>query len=159
MDQYNISGVPITADDRRLVGIITRRDLRFLESGETPVAEIMTKTGLVTATGTVSLDEAEKILMANKVEKLLLIDTAGLLTGLITIKDIDMMKRFPSACKDRQGRLRVGAAVAYSPVAWYGPVAFGGSFTVWGRYAAVGGGASGWVSRAIVVPALCAPGS
>ena len=55
--------------------------------------------------------------------------------------------------------LRVGAAVAYSPVAWYGPVAFGGSFTVWGRYAAVGGGASGWVSRAIVVPALCAPGS
>jgi IMP dehydrogenase len=85
MDQYNISGVPITADNRRLVGIITRRDLRFLESGETPVAEIMTKTGLVTATGTVSLDEAEKILMANKVEKLLLIDAAGLLTGLITI--------------------------------------------------------------------------
>ncbi|MFM8435858.1 MAG: IMP dehydrogenase, partial [Planctomycetia bacterium] len=99
MDQHNIAGVPITADGRRLVGIITRRDLRFLESGETPVAEIMTKTGLVTATGTVSLDDAEKILMANKVEKLLLVDPAGLLTGLITIKDIDMMKRFPSACK------------------------------------------------------------
>jgi IMP dehydrogenase len=111
MDQYNISGVPITAEDRRLVGIITRRDLRFLESGETPIAEIMTKTGLVTATGNVSLDEAEKILMANKVEKLLLVDGQGLLTGLITIKDIDMMKRFPNACKDRQGRLRVGAAV------------------------------------------------
>ncbi|MGI9178728.1 MAG: IMP dehydrogenase [Pirellulales bacterium] len=111
MDQYNISGVPITADGRRLVGIITRRDLRFLESGETPIAEIMTKSGLVTATGNVSLDEAEKILMANKVEKLLLVDPAGLLTGLITIKDIDMMKRFPKACKDRQGRLRVGAAV------------------------------------------------
>ncbi|MFM8734705.1 MAG: IMP dehydrogenase [Pirellulales bacterium] len=111
MDQYNISGVPITDDGRRLVGIITRRDLRFLESGETPIAEIMTKSGLVTATGTVSLDEAEKILMANKVEKLLLVDERGLLTGLITIKDIDMMKRFPKACKDRQGRLRVGAAV------------------------------------------------
>ena len=111
MDQYNISGVPITAEDRRLVGIITRRDLRFLESGETPIAEIMTKSGLVTATGAVSLAEAEKILMANKVEKLLLVDAAGLLTGLITIKDIDMMKRFPNACKDRQGRLRVGGAV------------------------------------------------
>jgi IMP dehydrogenase len=111
MDQYNISGVPITDEGRRLVGIITRRDLRFLESGETPIAEIMTKSGLVTATGTVSLDEAEKILMANKVEKLLLVDGQGLLTGLITIKDIDMMKRFPNACKDRQGRLRVGAAV------------------------------------------------
>ena len=111
MDQFNISGVPITADGKKLVGIITRRDLRFLESGETPVAEIMTREGLVTATGTVSLDEAEKILMANKVEKLLLVDAAGLLTGLITIKDIDMMKRFPNACKDRQGRLRVGAAV------------------------------------------------
>ena len=111
MDQYNISGVPITAEDRRLVGIITRRDLRFLESGETPISEIMTKSGLVTATGAVSLAEAEKILMANKVEKLLLVDAAGLLTGLITIKDIDMMKRFPNACKDRQGRLRVGAAI------------------------------------------------
>jgi len=111
MDQQNISGVPITADGRRLVGIITRRDLRFLESGETPIAEIMTKSGLVTATGTVSLDEAETILMANKVEKLLLVDAQGLLTGLITIKDIDMMKRFPNACKDRQGRLRVGAAI------------------------------------------------
>ena len=111
MDQFNISGVPITVDGKKLVGIITRRDLRFLESGETPVAEIMTREGLVTATGTVSLDEAEKILMANKVEKLLLVDAAGLLTGLITIKDIDMMKRFPNACKDRHGRLRVGAAV------------------------------------------------
>lgn len=111
MDQFNISGVPITAVGKKLVGIITRRDLRFLESGETPVAEIMTREGLVTATGNVSLDEAEKILMANKVEKLLLVDAGGLLTGLITIKDIDMMKRFPDACKDRQGRLRVGAAV------------------------------------------------
>ena len=111
MAQSNISGVPITTDGKKLVGIITKRDLRFLERGDTPIAEIMTRTGLVTATGEVSLDEAEKILMANKVEKLLLVDGQGLLTGLITIKDIDMMKRFPNACKDRQGRLRVGAAV------------------------------------------------
>ena len=111
MKKYRISGVPITAGGRRLVGIITRRDLRFLESGDTPIAGIMTSAGLVTATGTVTLDEAEKILMANKVEKLLLVDAAGHLTGLITIKDIDMMKRFPNACKDPQGRLRVGAAV------------------------------------------------
>jgi IMP dehydrogenase len=81
MDQANISGVPITTEGRKLVGIITRRDLRFLESGETPIADIMTKTGLVTATGNVSLDEAEKILMANKVEKLLLVDAAGILKG------------------------------------------------------------------------------
>ncbi|NBV44523.1 MAG: IMP dehydrogenase [Planctomycetia bacterium] len=111
MDQHNISGVPITVAGRKLAGIITRRDLRFLDRGDTPIADIMTRSGLVTATGAVSLDEAEKILMANKVEKLLLVDAAGLLTGLITIKDIDMMKRFPNACKDRQGRLRVGAAV------------------------------------------------
>ena len=71
----------------------------------------MTREKLVTATGTVTLEEAEKILMANKVEKLLLVDENYTLTGLITIKDIDMMKRFPQACKDRQGRLRVGAAV------------------------------------------------
>jgi IMP dehydrogenase len=71
----------------------------------------MTREPLVTATGTVTLEEAEKILMANKVEKLLLVDDKYRLTGLITIKDIDMMRRFPRACKDRQGRLRVGAAV------------------------------------------------
>jgi IMP dehydrogenase len=111
MEQFNISGVPITVEGGRLAGIITKRDLRFLESGETPVAEIMTASSLVTATGNVSLEQAEKILMANKVEKLLLVDEKNLLTGLITIKDIDMMKRFPRACKDGIGRLRVGAAV------------------------------------------------
>ena len=111
MAQSNISGVPITTEGQKLVGIITKRDLRFLESGDTPIAEIMTQVGLVTATGTVTLDEAEKVLMANKVEKLLLVDEMGVLTGLITIKDIDMLKRFPNACKDNHGRLRVGAAV------------------------------------------------
>ena len=111
MDQYNVSGLPITAADGRLAGIITRRDLRFLENWDLPIADVMTREGLVTATGTVTLEEAEKILMTKKVEKLLLVDEDFRLTGLITIKDIDMMRRFPQACKDGQGRLRVGAAV------------------------------------------------
>lgn len=111
MDLHNVSGVPITLADGTLCGILTRRDLRFLEQSDLPIARVMTKEGLVTATGTVSLEEAEKILTAKKVEKLLLVDESYKLTGLITIKDIDMMKRFPQACKDRQGRLRVGAAV------------------------------------------------
>jgi IMP dehydrogenase len=110
MDQHNVSGVPITTG-RRLTGIITRRDLRFLEDTRLKVADVMTRENLVTATGTVTLEEAEKILMAKKVEKLLLVDENYTLTGLITIKDIDMMKRFPHACKDTQGRLRVGAAI------------------------------------------------
>ncbi|MEX2560739.1 MAG: IMP dehydrogenase, partial [Pirellulales bacterium] len=111
MAQHNVSGVPITSGGGRLVGILTRRDLRFLERSDLPISEVMTREHLVTATGTVTLEQAEKILMANKVEKLLLVDENKRLTGLITIKDIDKMRRFPNACKDRQGRLRVGAAV------------------------------------------------
>jgi IMP dehydrogenase len=111
MDQHNVSGVPITKQGRQLVGIITRRDLRFLENTQLKIAEVMTRENLVTATGNVTLEEAEKILMAKKVEKLLLVDENHTLTGLITIKDIDMMKRFPDACKDAKGRLRVGAAI------------------------------------------------
>lgn len=111
MDQQNVSGVPIIEPGGRLAGIITRRDLRFLESGETPIKNVMTRQNLVTATGTVTLEEAEKILTDKKVEKLLLVDDEYKLTGLITIKDIDMMKRYPNACKDAGGRLRVGAAI------------------------------------------------
>ncbi len=112
MSQFHVSGLPITQPDGRLVGILTRRDLRFQEDTEIPIARIMTKKeNLVTATGTVTLEEAEKILMAKKVEKLLLVDESFKLTGLITIKDVDMMRRFPKACKDGQGRLRAGAAV------------------------------------------------
>jgi IMP dehydrogenase len=110
MQQHNVSGVPIT-EGSKLVGILTRRDLRFLEHGDIPIAEVMTKENLVTATGTVTLAEAERILTNKKVEKLLLVDESFNLTGLITIKDIDMMKRFPDACKDKLGRLRAGAAV------------------------------------------------
>jgi IMP dehydrogenase len=111
MAQFNVSGVPITQPDGKLAGILTRRDLRFLEDDETPIARVMSKDQLVTATGTVTLEQAEKILMVNKVEKLLLVDENYKLTGLITIKDIDKLRRFPNACKDRLGRLRVGAAV------------------------------------------------
>ncbi|GIW93754.1 MAG: inosine-5'-monophosphate dehydrogenase [Pirellulaceae bacterium] len=111
MEVHNVSGVPITEADGRLVGIITRRDLRFLENVDVPVRNVMTREHLVTVCGKVSLEEAEKILTAKKVEKLLLVDESFRLTGLITIKDIDMMKRFPRACKDELGRLRVGAAV------------------------------------------------
>jgi IMP dehydrogenase len=111
MDVHNVSGIPITEADGRLVGILTRRDLRFQEEHGLPISAVMTRENLVTATGTVTLEQAERILTAKKVEKLLLVDETYKLTGLITIKDIDMMKRFPQACKDGQGRLRVGAAV------------------------------------------------
>ncbi|WP_207396582.1 IMP dehydrogenase [Bremerella alba] len=111
MDQHHVSGVPIIGTDGKLAGIITRRDLRFLESNDLSINEVMTKDNLVTATGTVTLTEAEQILTAKKVEKLLLVDEDYKLTGLITIKDIDMMNRFPQASKDSMGRLRAGAAV------------------------------------------------
>ena len=111
MTKSRVSGVPITEADGKLVGILTRRDLRFLERNDLPIGEVMTSGDLVTATGTVTLAEAEKVLMEKKVEKLLLVDEDYKLTGLITIKDIDMMRRFPQAAKDGQGRLRVGAAV------------------------------------------------
>ena len=111
MDQANVSGIPIVHADRTLAGILTRRDLRFLENPELPISDVMTRENLVTAVGNVTLEEAEKILTGKRVEKLLLIDEERKLTGLITIRDIDMMKRFPRACKDPQGRLRVGAAI------------------------------------------------
>ncbi len=111
MDQANVSGIPIVHADRTLAGILTRRDLRFLENPDQPVSEVMTHENLVKAVGNVTLEEAERILTAKRVEKLLLVDEDSKLTGLITIRDIDMMKRFPRACKDSKGRLRVGAAI------------------------------------------------
>jgi len=110
MEQRNIGGVPIT-ENGKLKGIITRRDLRFLESKEMCVEEVMTKDKLVTAREDTSLKDAERILRENKVEKLLLVDDQYQLKGLITIKDIDKNLRFPKANKDARGRLRVGAAV------------------------------------------------
>lgn len=110
MDERNIGGVPITVNGR-LVGILTRRDLRFLESKDRPVEEVMTKDVLVTAPENTSLEDAERILLQNRVEKLLLVDDQYQLKGLITIKDIDKNLQFPQASKDPRGRLRVGAAV------------------------------------------------
>ena len=110
MDERNIGGVPITVNGR-LVGILTRRDLRFLESKERPVSEVMTRDNLVTAPEDTSLERAERILLENKVEKLLLVDEHFQLKGLITIRDIDKNLQFPRASKDSRGRLRVGAAV------------------------------------------------
>jgi IMP dehydrogenase len=110
MEQQNISGVPITVDGR-LRGILTRRDLRFLTDNEQRLEEVMTKENLVTASETTTLEAAEQILTKNKVEKLLLVDENYKLKGLITIKDIDKLTSFPQACKDRRGRLRVGAAI------------------------------------------------
>src|SRR3954469_9396856 len=89
MQRSKVSGIPIVKDGQ-LVGILTRRDLRFLENNDVPISEVMTKENLVTARGSVTLEQAEKILMAKKVEKLLLVDENNRLTGLITIKDIDM---------------------------------------------------------------------
>jgi IMP dehydrogenase len=111
MAQHNISGIPIVKPGTRdLVGIVTRRDLRFQESGDTLVRDVMT-TELVTAPVGTDLQQAQRILQERKVEKLLLIGERNELQGLITIKDIDSANRFPRACKDERGRLRVGAAV------------------------------------------------
>lgn len=108
MADHNVSGVPIV-DGGKLVGILTRRDMKFL-TNDTTIASVMTSKNLVTAAPDTSLDEAEKILNRHKVEKLLLVDAAGRLVGLITMRDIDKMRQFPRSCKDSRGRLRVGAA-------------------------------------------------
>src|SRR6266404_2601301 len=107
MEQHKVSGVPITVGGK-LKGILTRRDLRFLESHDLRIEDVMTKDNLVTAPADTSLEEADRILTKNKVEKLLLVDDDYRLKGLITIKDIDKLHRYPNACKDARGRLRVG---------------------------------------------------
>jgi IMP dehydrogenase len=111
MATYRISGVPITDDDRRLVGILTNRDLAFDPDPRQPVSALMTSRNLVTAPVGTTLDEAQTILGRNKVEKLPIVDADGRLTGLITVKDIRKRRDYPRATKDGQGRLRVAAAV------------------------------------------------
>src|SRR5262249_51610582 len=103
MEEHKISGVPITVDGF-LRGILTRRDLRFLTDNNQRLSEVMTKENLITAPANTTLEEAERILTRNKVEKLLLVDDKYRLKGLITIKDIDKLSRFPHACKDPRGR-------------------------------------------------------
>jgi IMP dehydrogenase len=128
MREYNVSGIPIVeggaepatgpggarvrtnGKPQRLVGILTRRDLKFQEDDNRRIGDVMTKENLVTAPEETSLEEAERILYRSKVEKLLLTDKDGRLAGLITMRDIDKLHQYPNACKDRRGRLRVGAA-------------------------------------------------
>lgn len=110
MNKHNISGVPIV-EGKKLVGILTRRDLRFQKDFNKKIEGVMTKKNLVTASPGTTLEEAKEILNKNKVEKLLLVDKNYNLKGLITIKDIDKIAKFPNACRDSRGRLRVGAAV------------------------------------------------
>ena len=111
MNKYKISGIPVVDDEGRLIGIITNRDLRFEPDEDQLVREIMTKENLVTAPVGTTLERAEHILQKHKVEKLPVVDGKGILRGLITFKDIHKKRKFPHACKDHQGRLRVGAAV------------------------------------------------
>jgi IMP dehydrogenase len=129
MREYNVSGIPIVeggpemgdlphrrhagngnSKPPKLVGIMTRRDLKFQEDDSRKIGDVMTREKLVTAPDSTTLDEAERILYKSKVEKLLLVDKEGRLMGLITMRDIDKMHQFPNSCKDRRGRLRVGAA-------------------------------------------------
>jgi IMP dehydrogenase len=114
MKQYRISGVPITEDGRkegRLLGILTNRDLRFETNVNRPIAEVMTRDNLITVPIGTTLDQAREILHRHKVEKLLVVDGQFMLKGLITVKDIQKGIKYPNACKDALGRLRVGAAV------------------------------------------------
>lgn len=127
MREFNVSGIPIVDDESpraegqahrsrnngklpRLVGIMTRRDLKFLDDDTKRIGDVMTKDNLVTAPENTTLDEAERILYKARVQKLLLVDKEGRLAGLITMRDIDKIHQYPRACKDERGRLRVGAA-------------------------------------------------
>jgi IMP dehydrogenase len=113
MNRYHFSGVPITDSNGTLVGILTNRDIRFCKQSDytRSVTEFMTSTGLVTASEGTSLDDARSILQEHRIEKLPLVDSAGQLRGLITVKDIMKRQEFPNATRDSGGRLRAGAAV------------------------------------------------
>ncbi len=111
MSRYSIGGIPIVDRGRKLVGIATNRDLRFVLDGSTPLKDVMTKDRLITAQAGTTLEDAERTLQQYKIEKLPVIDEAGRLQGLITFKDIEKKRKYPNACKDAYGRLRVGAAV------------------------------------------------
>ncbi len=112
MKRYHISGIPVTDDDGRLVGILTNRDLRFQVDFTLRIGEVMTKDRLITAAPGTSLEQAMEILHKYRIEKLPLVDDHGMLKGLITFKDIIKTRDFPNSCKDETGRLRVGAALS-----------------------------------------------
>ncbi len=110
MARYHISGVPVTVNNR-LVGILTNRDLRFEEDFSRPIKEVMTTENLITAPAGTSIDEARNILKQHRIEKLPIVDADYNLKGLVTIKDIQKMVKYPNSCKDSNGRLRVAAAI------------------------------------------------
>jgi IMP dehydrogenase len=114
MQHYHISGIPIVNHNKKLVGILTNRDIRFLEDVEIQISQVMTREPLITGKVGTTLEEAKKILHQNRIEKLPLVDEDHILKGLITIKDIEKARQYPNACKDANGRLRVGAAVGVS---------------------------------------------
>ncbi len=111
MGKYQISGIPIVDDNGRLIGIVTNRDLRFEPNRHLKIVKVMTSSNLITAPVGTTLERAEQILQKHRIEKLPVVDRAGKLRGLITVKDIQKKMRHPYACKDNRGRLRVGAAV------------------------------------------------
>jgi len=115
MCKFHISGIPIVDENERLIGILTNRDLRFEPNKKLLIKELMTKENLVTAKVGTTLAEAEIILQRHKIEKLPVVDKNGIIKGLITFKDISKKKKYPNACKDNLGRLRVGAAVGVAP--------------------------------------------
>ncbi len=111
MNEQNVSGVPIV-DGKKLVGILTRRDLKFLKDYDAKISSVMVKSNLVTGPAGTTLEQAKEILQEHKVEKLLLVNANGELAGLITMRDIDRVQQYPRAARDKRGRLRVGAAVS-----------------------------------------------
>lgn len=110
MEQYRISGIPVTIGDK-LVGIVTNRDLRFETNLQKKVSEVMTKENLITVQEGINLEESKRLLHKHRIEKLLVVDKNGRLKGMITIKDIEKIKKYPNSCKDNMGRLRAGAAI------------------------------------------------
>ncbi|MFB3133015.1 MAG: IMP dehydrogenase, partial [Rhodothermales bacterium] len=111
MGRFSIGGIPIVDEANKLVGIVTNRDLRFQIESSVLLRQMMTSEALITAPVGTTLEQAEELLQAHKIEKLPIVDTEGYLKGLITFKDIEKKRRYPTACKDEHGRLRVGAAV------------------------------------------------
>jgi len=114
MEQFRISGIPVTKGDQ-LVGIVTNRDLRFEINLGKKVSEVMTKENLITVSEGITLEDSKELLHKHRIEKLLVVDKKERLKGMITIKDIEKIKKYPNACKDKMGRLRVGAAVGVGP--------------------------------------------
>ncbi|MDD4764393.1 MAG: IMP dehydrogenase, partial [Atribacterota bacterium] len=104
MERYHISGIPVVNKENQLVGILTNRDIRFLEDADIPIGDIMTREPLITGKAGTTLEEAKKILHQNRIEKLPLVDENYILKGLITIKDIEKVRQYPNACKDENGR-------------------------------------------------------